>query len=104
MTALGWCCWSFRWRAGLCSRVNRVPRRRGFEARVHVVDVLLADSLQPFVESRCAFFDIDGNAVFPCGAAAEDAGEFGAGFGGEFQAELKGLVADAFAQINEGQR
>ena len=68
-----------------------MPGRGCLEERVYILDVLRADGAEPFVERFGTFFDTHGDAVFPRGSAAEDAGKFRAGFGREFEAELKGL-------------
>src|SRR5271166_1829632 len=65
--------------------VDAVPRCRGLQRIVHVVDVLHAFVFQPCPEGGCALLSEDRDAVFPGGASAEHTVEFHAGFGGELQ-------------------
>src|SRR5208282_742067 len=65
--------------------VDRVPRSCGFQAIVHVIDVLYAFIFQPLPESIRAVFRVDGDAFLPRGASAEHAVEFHARLGCQLQ-------------------
>ena len=53
-------------------------------------------------EGLCALLGEDGDAVFPGGAAAEDAVELGAGLAGELEGLDEDGVGDAGGEIDEG--
>src|SRR5690348_12307245 len=82
--------------------VEAEPRLGGGQALVHVVDVGDALLAEPLLEGLQPLLGVDGNAVFPGGAAAEHAGEVGAGLGGELERFVEGVVADAGGKIDEG--
>ena len=59
-----------------------VPGVGLLEGVVDVVDVFYAGGVEPVFEGLWALLGVDGDAVLPGGAAAEDAVEAGAGFDG----------------------
>src|SRR5579864_8783959 len=79
-----------------------MPTGRGFQLVVDVVDVLHAFGFQPLAEGGSTLLGVDGNAVFPGGAAAEDAIELHTRFSGKFQRLAELRVADASREVNEG--
>src|SRR5947209_8671597 len=70
---------------GFLYAIDIEPRRRRFEARVHVLDVLHAFTLQPLAKGVATLLCVDGDAVFPGGASAEHAVELHAGLGRELE-------------------
>src|SRR5438105_13769175 len=62
-----------------------VQRAGGLQSVIDVVDVLDAGRLKPLAEGIRALLGEDWDAVFPCGASAEDAVELRAGLSGEFE-------------------
>src|SRR5579863_8231175 len=81
--------------------VDRVPTGGGFQFVVDVVDVLDAFGFEPRAEGGCAMLGVNWDAIFPGGAAAEDAVELHAGLSGEFEGLAELCVADAGRQVNE---
>ncbi len=59
-----------------------VPGVGLLEGVVDVVDVFYSGGIEPVFEGLGAVLGVDGDAVLPGGAAAEDAVEAGAGFDG----------------------
>jgi hypothetical protein len=82
---------------GFCffDAVDVIPGGCAFEGVVYVVDVLDAFGAEPIAEGFDAFFGVDGDAVFPGGAAAEDSVELDARLGGEFEGLVELGVADS---------
>ena len=58
---------------------------------------------EPVAEGFGALLGVDGDAVFPGGAAAEDAVEGDAGFAGELEGFDEDGVGDAGREVDEGQ-
>ncbi len=79
-----------------------VPGVGLFEGVVDVVDVFDAGGVEPVFEGLGALLGVDGDAVLPGGAAAEDSVEAGAGFDGEFEGFDEDGVGDAGREIDEG--
>src|SRR5258707_11145720 len=76
----------------------------GGKAGVHVLDILYALVVEPGVERGFAVLDESCNTVLPCCSAAEDAGEFRAGFRSDGESVGESLVRNAFGQIDKGER
>ena len=79
-----------------------IPGAGGEEGFVHVFDVFDACGFEPVLEGLGALLGVDGDAVFPGGAAAEDAVELGAGLAGEFEGLDEDGVGDAGGEVDEG--
>src|ERR1700722_1584573 len=79
-----------------------VPGVGVLEGVVDVVDVFYAGGVEPVFEGLCSLLGVDGDAVLPGGAAAEDAVEAGSGFGGELEGLDEDGVGDAGGEIDEG--
>jgi hypothetical protein len=79
-----------------------VPRVGAFEGVVDVVDVFDADGVEPVFEGLRALLGVDGDAVFPSGAAAEDAVEAGTRFDGQFEGLNEDGVGDPGREVDEG--
>src|SRR6185437_10457757 len=62
-----------------------IPGVGGLERAVYVVDVLNARGVQPLLEGLGALLGIDGDAVLPGGAAAENSVEAGSAFRRQLQ-------------------
>src|SRR5271157_1000744 len=75
--------------------IDRIPRRRRLQLVVDIVNVLHALGFEPLAEGGCAVLGVDGDAVFPRGAAAQDAVELHARFSGKFKSLAEFGVADA---------
>ena len=78
-----------------------MPRGGGFERGVDVLNVAHAFILQPIFKGLGTLFGIDGDAVLPGGAAAQNAVEFSAGFARQFQGFDEHWIGDAGGKINE---
>ena len=78
-----------------------VPGAGGFEGFVDVLDIFDAGGVEPLFEGVGALHGVDADAVFPGGAAAEDAVELGTGFGGELEGFDEDGVGDAGGEIDE---
>jgi len=72
-----------------------VPGVGAFQGLVDVVDVFYAGGVEPVFEGLGALLGVDGDAVLPGGAAAEDSVEGGAGFYGELEGLDEDGVGDA---------
>src|ERR1700694_4938885 len=81
--------------------VNRVPRGRGLQFVVDVVNVLHALGFQPLAERDGALLGVDRNTVFPGGASAEDAVELYARLSCQFERLAEFRVADPGREINK---
>ena len=79
-----------------------VPGVGLFQGVVDVGDVIDAGGVEPVFKGFRALLGVYGDAVFPCGAAAENSVETGAGFDGEFQGFDKDRVGDAGGEVDEG--
>src|SRR5258708_868829 len=78
-----------------------MPRGRGLQFVVDVVDVLYALGFQPFAERPSALLGVDRDTVFPGGASTEDTVELHAGFSRKFERLAEFRVADPSRKINE---
>src|SRR5258708_5070317 len=78
-----------------------MPRGRGLQFVVDVVDVLYALGFQPFAERPSPLLGVDRDTVFPGGASAKNAVELHAGFSGQFERLAEFRVTDASREINE---
>src|SRR5208282_670498 len=81
--------------------VDRMPRSRGLQFVIDVTDILHALGFKPLTERTRALFRVDGDAICPGCASAEDAVELHAGFPGELERLAEFCVADPSRQINE---
>ena len=80
----------------------QVPGAGGCEGFVDVADIFDADGFEPVLEGGGAFLCVDGDAVFPGGATAEDTVELSAGFAAELEGLDEDRVGDAGGEIDEG--
>ena len=78
-----------------------MPRGGGFERGVDVLNIANAFILQPIFKGLGALLGVDGDAVLPGGAAAEDAVEGGAGLARQLQGFDEDGVGDAGRKIDE---
>src|SRR5712692_8770062 len=78
------------------------PRGRLLQAFGDAGDIADAFGFEPPIERGDAVAGVDGDALLPDGAAAEDAGVARAGFGGEFQGCDELVDADAGAEVDVG--
>ena len=72
-----------------------VPGVGTLQGLIDVVDVFYTGGVEPILEGLGALLGVNGDAVLPGGAAAEDAVEAGAGFDGELEGFDKDWVGDA---------
>jgi hypothetical protein len=90
------------WRIELFGFDFFVPGVCALESLIDVVDVFYAGGVEPVFEGLGALLGVDGDAVFPGGAAAEDSVEAGAGFYGELEGFDEDGVGDAGREVDEG--
>src|SRR5580704_9978129 len=78
-----------------------VPGACGLQGVVDVVDVFDAGGFEPVAEGLLALLGVDGDAVFPCGAAAEDSVVLGAGLACQLEGLDEDGVGDARREVDE---
>ena len=88
-------------RGGRRGAVEGKPRLGGLQARIDVVDVRHALVVHPVLERLAALLGVNGNAVVPGGASAENAGEIHVRFGGKLEGFVEDVVGDAGGKIDE---
>src|SRR5690348_11515357 len=81
--------------------IRRIPRLRGAQRFVHILNVFHALVRQPVLKSVQPLLRVHWNAVFPCCTSAEHARKIHSGLGGERQRFDERLVADPCRQIYE---
>ena len=79
-----------------------MPGMSLFEGVVDVGDVFDAGGVEPVFEGFGALLGIDGDAVLPGGAAAEDTVEGGTRLDGQFEGFDEDRVGDAGREVDEG--